>query len=126
MLDGSSSVEYTKTVNYVLKRDGSTEKFDQEKIKTAVHKAMKSIGIRSKTLPIEVSSEVTEYLNKENSREVVVNVDEVHKTVENVIMDMGLHDLAREYIVYRFNNMPNIFRKISGTARRCNNNNWLV
>jgi transcriptional regulator NrdR family protein len=49
MLDGSSSI--TKTVNYVLKRDGSTENFDTEKIKTAVSKAMKSIGIRSKTLP---------------------------------------------------------------------------
>jgi ribonucleoside-diphosphate reductase beta chain len=26
-------------------------------------------------------------------------------------MDMGLHDLAREYILYRHNNMPSIFRK---------------
>jgi transcriptional regulator NrdR family protein len=42
MLDGSSST--LKTVNYVLKRDGSTENFDAEKIKTAVSKAMKSIG----------------------------------------------------------------------------------
>lgn len=109
MLDGSSSI--TKTVNYVLKRDGSTENFDTEKIKTAVSKAMKSVGIRSKTLPVEVSLEVTEALNKEHPENVVVNVDEVHKTVENVIMDMGLHDLAREYILYRFNNMPNIFRK---------------
>jgi ribonucleoside-diphosphate reductase beta chain len=111
MLDGSSSIEYVKTVNYVLKRDGSTENFDREKIATAVSKAMKSIGIRSKTLPEEVSAEVTELLNKEHTNEVVVNVDEVHKTVENVIMDMGLHDLAREYILFRFNNAPNIFRK---------------
>jgi len=37
--------------------------------------------------------------------------DTIHRTVENVIMDMGLHDLAREYILYRYNNMPNIFRK---------------
>jgi ribonucleoside-diphosphate reductase beta chain len=26
-------------------------------------------------------------------------------------MDMGLHDLAREYILFRFNNKPDIFRK---------------
>jgi ribonucleoside-diphosphate reductase beta chain len=110
MLD-SSSPEYQKIVSYVTKRNGSTEPYDKTKISTAVSKAMKSIGIRSKTLPEEVANEVTETLNKSDSKDVVVGVDAVHKTVENVIMDMGLHDLAREYIVYRFNNMPNIFRK---------------
>jgi ribonucleoside-diphosphate reductase beta chain len=109
MLD-SSTTEHFKTVNYVTKRNGSTEPYDRNKISTAVSKAMKSIGIRSKTLPEEVSIEVTEYLNK-NNNDVVVGVDAVHRTVENIIMDMGLHDLAREYIVYRYNNMPNIFRK---------------
>lgn len=110
MLDGSSN-EQPKTVNYVTKRDGSTETFDKNKISTAVSKAMRSIGIRSKTLPEEVAAEVTDILNKNHSQDVVVGVDTVHRTVENVIMDMGLHDLAREYILYRFNNMPSIFRK---------------
>ena len=110
MLDGSSN-EQPKTVNYVTKRDGSTETFDKNKISTAVSKAMRSIGIRSKTLPEEVSVEVADILNKNHAEDVIVSVDTVHRTVENVIMDMGLHDLAREYILYRFNNMPNIFRK---------------
>lgn len=110
MLDSSSDEKY-QTVSYVTKRDGSTESFSKDKISTAVAKAMKSIGIRSKTLSGEIALEVTDKLNEEHSNEVVVEVDLVHKTVENVIMDMGLHDLAREYILYRFNNMPNIFRK---------------
>jgi ribonucleoside-diphosphate reductase beta chain len=110
MLDGSSN-EQPRTVNYVTKRDGSTENFNKDKIGTAVEKAMKSIGIRSKTLPNEVATEVTDILNKQHSHDVIVSVDTVHRTVENVIMDMGLHDLAREYILYRHNNMPSIFRK---------------
>jgi len=109
MLD-SSSVEPTIIVNYVLKRNGSTETFDKDKIITAVAKAMKSIGIRSKTLPGEVASEATSMLNSE-TKDPIIDVDTVHITVENVIMDMGLHDLAREYILYRHNNMPSIFRK---------------
>lgn len=109
MLDGSSA-ESTKTVNYVIKRNGSTESFDQNKISLAVSKAMKSIGIRSKTLPEEVAAEVTALLKRENT-DPILSVDTVHRGVENVIMDMGLHDLAREYILYRYNNMPNIFRK---------------
>jgi ribonucleoside-diphosphate reductase beta chain len=97
-------------VLYVLKRNGTTEDFNDEKITTAVTKAMKSIGIRSKSLAGEIASEVTIKLNTE-ADDAVVEVDTVHLTVENIIMDMGLHDLAREYILYRHSNMPDIFRK---------------
>ena len=99
------------SVRYVLKRDGSSELFDKNKISTAVSKAMKSNGIKSKSLASEVSEEVLTFINNNQNYNAVVNVDDVHKAVENVIMDMGLHDLAREYILYRFNNMPDIFRK---------------
>lgn len=98
-------------VTYVLKRDGTTEDFDGNKISVAVSKAMRSVGIRSKSLSGEVAQEVIETLNRENVDDVIVDVDVIHRAVENVLMDMGLHDLAREYILYRFNNMPNIFRK---------------
>src|SRR5210317_1237533 len=106
-----TSQENLRKVNYVLKRDGSTENYNEEKISTAVAKAMRSIGMRSKMLPGEVALEVTELLNTGEDADIQVDVDTVHKTVENVIMDMGLHDLAREYILFRFNNQPNIFRK---------------
>lgn len=109
MLDGTS-VEQPIKVSFVLKRNGSTEDFNAEKIATAVSKAMKSIGIKSKTLSYEIAEEAVTTLN-ETTTDHVINVDTVHRAVENVIMDMGLHDLAREYIVYRHNNMPNIFRK---------------
>jgi ribonucleoside-diphosphate reductase beta chain len=110
MLDADSS-EILRTVQYVTKRNGSNETFEKAKIQVAVEKAMKSIGIRSKTLSIEVSSEVLQHLTTEYAGQVIISVDEIHTSVENVIMDMGLHDLAREYILYRYNNMPNIFRK---------------
>lgn len=111
MLDDTNSETARLVVGYVLKRDGSTETFNKEKISIAVTKAMKSIGIRSKTLSGEVADEVLLSLSKEMSNEHVIPVDTIHRTVENVIMDMGLHDLAREYILYRHSNMPDIFRK---------------
>lgn len=103
--------EVLRKVNYVTKRNGTTESFDENKISTVVAKAMKSIGMRSKMLPGEVALEVTDMLNSDEDNDVVVDVDVVHKSVENIIMDMGLHDLAREYILFRYNNQPNIFRK---------------
>lgn len=109
MLD-SSRIERTNIVNYVLKRDGLTETFNEDKIIVAVSKAMKSVGIKSKTIPNEVADEVVLLLNKETT-DPIVKVDAIHRAVENVIMDMGLHDLAREYILYRHTNMPDLFRK---------------
>lgn len=102
--------EHNNKIQYVLKRNGKIEDFDSDKIITAVSKSMKSIGIRSKSVPGEVASETVLKLNAE-FEDNVIPVDKIHLTVENVIMDMGLHDLAREYIVYRHNNMPDIFRK---------------
>ena len=93
---------------FVIKRDGSTESFNQEKIVTAVQKAMTAVKIRSKNLPQEIADEVV--LRIEDLTPPI-DVDVVHQLVENVIMDMGLHDLAREYIVYRANNKPDVFRK---------------
>lgn len=110
MLDDSEIHPAKILVGYVLKRDGTTEVFDKNKISVAVSKAMKSIGIKSKTLPNEVADEVVSLIS-ENFNDAIIGVDTVHKSVENVIMDMGLHDLAREYILYRHNNMPDIFRK---------------
>jgi len=95
-------------IQYVTKRDGTTEDFDKEKIISAVGRAMKSSKIRSKNLANEIADEVEERFK---DSEIIVGVDSIHKTVENVIMDMGLHNLAREYIVYRVSNMPDIFRK---------------
>jgi ribonucleoside-diphosphate reductase beta chain len=110
MMLQSTPPEILRNVHYVQKRDGTTESYDENKISTAVAKAMKSIGMRSKLLPGEVALEVTDTLNTD-SEDAIVEVDAVHKSVENVIMDMGLHDLAREYILFRYNNQPNIFRK---------------
>ncbi len=96
-------------VKFVLKRNGNTEYFDPDKIKAAVEKAMRSTKIKSKSLAQEITQGVLEKLEEKN--ESLVEVDNIHKLVENTIMDMGLHNLAREYIVYRFSNMPDIFRK---------------
>ena len=98
-------------VKYVKKRNGTTEVFDGQKISVAVSKAMKSIGMKSKLLPEEITSEVSNVLDSTDEQNLIIAVDTIHRTVENVIMDMGLHDLAREYIVFRHNNMPDIFRK---------------
>lgn len=109
-INGTWTSNEATSVNYVIKRDGTTKEFDKLKITNAVEAAMKSIGIRSKNLSSEITEESVSLINSQVN-DVIVSVDTIHKAVENVIMDMGLHDLAREYILFRFNNKPDIFRK---------------
>jgi ribonucleoside-diphosphate reductase beta chain len=97
-------------IKFVRKRNDSTEQFNSEKIKRAVNSAMRSTNIRSRGLAEEIADNVMTKLTDSVDGDTV-HVDQVHKLVENTIMDMGLHDLAREYITFRVNNMPDIFRK---------------
>lgn len=114
-LDGDEHKENklmnTTVIEFVVKRNGETETFQPEKIKLAVQNAMNSVKIRSKNLSNEITENVLEAIINDKKAEAVVDVDYIHKTVENTIMDMGLHELARVYIVYRALNAPDIFRK---------------
>jgi len=46
-----------------------------------------------------------------SNKEHVPHVDEIHDMVENKLMDNGLNDVAKEYIIYRSKHRPNIFSK---------------
>ena len=99
-----------KETRFVIKRSGEQVLFEAEKIKYAVLKAMKSIG--------EVDDEMAEKIARitrkgifRDEKDKVPHVDEIHDMVENKLMDNGLNDVAKEYIIYRKNHGPNIFTK---------------
>lgn len=94
-------------IKYVIKRNASVEPFSSSKIQVAIQKAMKSINMVNDSLSEEITEKVISRFNTNNK----LYVDDIHKLVENVLMDKGYHNLAREYIVYRFSRMPDIFRK---------------
>src|SRR6056300_2027082 len=100
----------SKETRYVIKRSGEEVIFEAEKIKYAVLKAMQSVG--------EVDDEMAEKIARitrkgifRDEKDKVPHVDEIHDMVENKLMDNGLNDVAREYIVYRAKNRPDIFSK---------------
>jgi len=100
----------SKETRYVIKRSGEEVIFEAEKIKYAVLKAMQSVG--------EVDDEMAEKIARitrkgifRDDKDKVPHVDEIHEMVENKLMDNGLNDVAREYIVYRAKHRPDIFSK---------------
>ena len=93
----------------VIKRSGDIVDFDWSKIEHALIRAMKHISVIEHSIASEAAQEAASRLKEKEQH--IVHVDLIHTTVENVLMDMQQHELAREYITYRFSHKPNIFRK---------------
>ena len=95
---------------FVIKRTGEKVSFESDKIKNAVIKAMRSVG----EIDTEMADKIARITRKSLFREDktrVPHVDEIHDMVENKLMDNGLNDVAKEYILYRAKHRPNIFSK---------------
>jgi len=100
----------SKDIRYVIKRSGDKVVFKSEKIEMAILNAMKSIDRVDEGIAEKIARLTTKGLFRGN-KERVPNVDEIHDMVENKLMDNGLNDVAKEYIIYRSKNQPNIFSK---------------
>lgn len=100
----------SKETRYVIKRSGEEVIFEAEKIKYAVLKAMQAVG----TVDDEMAEKIARITRKgifRDDKDKTPHVDDIHEMVENKLMDNGLNDVAREYIVYRAKNRPDIFTK---------------
>ena len=98
-----------ENVRFVIKRNGEKVSFELSKMKSAITKAMESIDKVDVEMVEKIarSSEITIYRNPNH----IPHVDEIHDIVENKLMDSGLNDVAKEYIIYRSKHQPNIFKK---------------
>lgn len=84
-------------VEYIKKRDGSIQKFLPEKIEFAIYRALKSVNIDDLNLAIKLTKDVIERIDKEK----IPNVEEIQDIVERVLVENGLFDAAKSYILYR-------------------------
>ena len=97
-------------MRYVIKRNGESAPFETVKIQQAVTKAMESCDYVDTNKSVDISLDVTNKLFILGDNETPT-VDEIHDLVENELMDMGLNNVAKEYITYRIKHKPNIFQK---------------
>lgn len=93
----------------VVKRNRSTEVFNKAKIENAIERGLAKIGVFSRDIPLKIANIAEERIMGLDVSEL--HVDKIHMIVENIIMENNYHDLAREYITYRFSNKKNIFKK---------------
>ena len=86
----------------IIKRNGSEVPFDITKIITAVTKASDSVGGKSRLTREQITHIADEVTDQCQALNRAVSVEEIQDMVENKLMDMKAHDLARHYITYRY------------------------
>ena len=86
----------------IIKRNGSEVPFDITKIITAVTKASDSVGGKSRLTREQITQIADEVNDQCQALNRAVSVEEIQDMVENKLMDMKAHDLARHYITYRY------------------------
>jgi len=82
----------------VVKRDGSLEPFDRDRIRNAVLGAMREIGRPDYEKASQVTDEVVRMLIERGKDP---HVEEIQDVVEISLMRHGLFDVAKAYITYR-------------------------
>ena len=109
----------------IIKRNGTEVPFDITKIIVAVSKANQSVDEKlrlSREQITQIAAAVTDRCQQLNR---AVSVEEVQDMVENQLMDVQAHDVARHYITYRY--VQNLKRQTNTTDERilslieCNN-----
>ena len=85
----------------IIKRNGAEEDFDNNKIVVAVAKANTAAG--KNKLSLEQIKDIADYVEyKCDKLNRAVSVEEIQDMVENKLMDIQAHDVARHYITYRY------------------------
>jgi len=88
--------EYT-----IVKRDGREVLFEQDKITFAIFKAFRALGRPDRRVAKELSWQVMKSLHLAR-RKTPPNVEEIQDLVENVLLQNGHYDVAKAYIIYRY------------------------
>ena len=84
----------------VIKRDGTKEEFNRNKIRDAVLKAFGIAQNFSKTMDEDIYGAVTEITNSVVETEDQ-SIEDIQDQIEELLMDLGYHDVAKKYILYR-------------------------
>ncbi len=94
---------YTSVLTQIKKRSGEIADFNAEKIAIAIQKAFQEVrGNLDLAMAGTIVEHVISHLEKTYEGKTP-SVEDVQNTVENVLMEEGHFDVAKAYIIYRYN-----------------------
>ncbi len=84
----------------IIKRDGRIVDYDRQKIQIAIEKANNDVKGKEKATKADIK-EIVEFIEDLGKKRMLV--EDVQDTIEEKLMEMGKYELAKKYIVYRYN-----------------------
>ena len=85
----------------VLKRDGTIEQFNKEKIYKAILGAMNDIGVVGKEdVAHRIANDIEKKLGEENADNI--DIEHIQDLIETKLMQSSLKDVAKQFIKYRY------------------------
>src|ERR671930_902290 len=92
-------------IMYIRKRDGRTVDFAQSKISDAIYKALVATGKPNYPLAEKLASRVVQKMIQQGygsaEKDAVPSVEDVQDIVESILIEDGLSETAKSYILYR-------------------------
>lgn len=88
-------------ISQVIKRSGAIVPFNQERITNALYRAAVAVGGRDRNRAQWLSDRVVELLEERNAKGHIPHVEEIQDIVEEVLIENGHSQVAKEYILYR-------------------------
>ncbi len=86
----------------IIKRSGEEKEFDISKIENAIRKASQAVDYKNALSESRIKLIAEEVAGVCEARDRAMTVEEIQDVVENKIMEMGSHEIAKKYIVYRY------------------------
>ena len=96
----------------VIKRDGRVVDYNKEKIVVAIQKANQEV-MQTKRATNEEIKEIVKYIEDLNKKRMLV--EDIQDIIEKKLMEIKKFDLAKAYIIYRYNRA--LVRKSNTTDR---------
>ena len=83
----------------VVKRDGRIVEFDDERIRNAINKANAEVDKKDQATEEQIE-EIIKYVRNLKKKRILV--EDIQDIIEEKLMDLGKHQLAKIYITYRY------------------------
>jgi ribonucleoside-diphosphate reductase alpha chain len=94
-----------KTIMYIKKRNGSTVNFEPSKISNAIYKALSATGKAdyklSELLATKLVNKIRSGYVEPATKDHILTVEDVQDMVESILIEEGLAETAKAYILYR-------------------------
>ncbi len=84
----------------IIKRDGRVVDYDRQKISIAIEKANQEVKGREKATKEDIKG-IIEYIEDLGKKRMLV--EDIQDLIEEKLMEIGKYELAKRYIVYRYN-----------------------